>query len=73
VLNEQPTAWDLGAVGIVAGLLLVSTDRRDSIDTQAVLSRLKRLLSHRGLPLSKSVQMLHLWQGEPRQNPRLPA
>lgn len=33
VLNEAPTAWDLGAIGIVAGLVLVSTDRRD-MDTQ---------------------------------------
>jgi hypothetical protein len=64
VLNEAPTAWDLGAVGIVAGLLLVSTDKRD-VDTAgvAVMARLKRLLSHKSLMLSKSMAMLPVWPG----------
>ena len=67
VLAEQPTAWDLGAIGIVAGLLLVSTssDRRD-IDTHAVMTRIRRLLSHRNLMLTKSVHMLQLWPAEQR-------
>ena len=44
-LNEAPTPWDLGALGIVAGLLLVTTDQRREVDTPAVLARLRRLLS----------------------------
>ena len=28
VLGEQPSAWDLGAVGVVAGLILVVRDPR---------------------------------------------
>lgn len=59
-LNERPTPWDLGAIGIVAGLLLVSTDKRD-VDTGAVLARLRRLISQRSLPPSKSMQLLPRW------------
>jgi drug/metabolite transporter (DMT)-like permease len=64
VLKEEPTAWDLGAIGIVAGLLLVSTDKRD-IDTQSVLARIKRMLSSRHQYLSKSIQIT-LWPGDQR-------
>lgn len=60
VLNEALTAWDLGAVGVVAGLLLVSTDRRD-VTHAAVISRIKRLLSQRTLSVSKSMNLLPLW------------
>lgn len=65
VLNEAPTVWDLGAIGIVAGLILVSTDRRD-VDTQALLLRIKRMLTQRTLALSKSVSMSRLpaWPSE---------
>lgn len=31
VLRERPSAWDLGALPIVAGLVLVSTDRKDLV------------------------------------------
>lgn len=57
VLNESPTAWDLGAVGIVAGLVMVSTEKKD-LDTQAVLARIKRLLTQKSLTLSKSMSNL---------------
>lgn len=69
VLNEAPTAWDLGAIGIVAGLVLVSTDRRD-MDTQALLARIKRMLTQRSLALSKSVSMsmLPAWPSEQPRN-----
>lgn len=51
--------WHLSRpqVGIVAGLLLVTTDRRD-IDTQAVFARMKRLLSQRTLSVSRSMRDL---------------
>jgi hypothetical protein len=57
VLNESPTPWDLGAIGIVAGLLLVTTDRRD-LDTQAVFARIRRLVSQRSLAVSRSMRDL---------------
>lgn len=44
-------------VGIVAGLLLVTTDRRD-LDTQAVFARIKRLVSQRSMAVSKSMRDL---------------
>lgn len=69
VLNELPTAWDLGAVGIVAGLVLVTTDRRD-VDTSALLVRLKRMLSQRNL---STTSLLTLWpasaDGSKEQDP----
>lgn len=41
----------------MAGLLLVTTDRRD-IDTQAVVARIRRLLSQRTLAVSRSMRDL---------------
>lgn len=62
VLHEQPSMWDLGAFPIVAGLVLVSTDKKD-IDSgwqaQAVMARLKRMISSKHLAaLSKSTASL---------------
>lgn len=51
------TGTTLLQVGIVAGLLLVTTDRRD-IDTQAVVARIRRLLSQRTLAVSRSMRDL---------------
>lgn len=41
----------------MAGLLLVTTDRRD-LDTQAVFARIKRLVSQRSMAVSKSMRDL---------------
>eukprot|EP00884_Botryococcus_braunii_P017363 jgi/Botrbrau1/430/Bobra.110_2s0080.1 len=48
VLGEQPSVWDLGALGILFGLLLVTTDKADKTDRTAVaqlLARMRRLVN----------------------------
>ena len=52
-------------MGIVAGLLLVTTDRRDFESSQAVVARLKRLLSHGSLALPRSLSLMQLRQLAP--------
>lgn len=46
VLGEEPSAWDLGAVGVVAGLVMVAYDKRD----QPLLTRMRRVFSLKDLP-----------------------
>lgn len=53
VLGEKPSVWDLGALGILFGLLLVTTDKADKADRKAVtqlLARMRRLVNQ--APLS---------------------
>ena len=54
VLGEEPTWWDLGAVGVVIGLLLIVKDQRD-------FARLKRLMSSHSM--SKLLQGALFQQG----------
>lgn len=56
VLGEEPSIWDLGAVGVVAGLVLVAFDRKDESApfSNLVVSRMKKIMSHSslaGLPM----------------------
>ncbi len=48
VLSEQPTWWDMGAIAIVAGLLLVSMDRKDA-ELGALIGRIRRMVSSKNL------------------------
>ena len=59
VLGEQPTFWDLGAIGVVAGLVLVVREPKETGKQSSVgltpsksVSTLKRLRSHI-LPFNK--------------------
>ena len=58
VLHEQPTWYDLGAVGVLAGLILVSTDKKDSemrlmmARVRAVMTRTMNSLNSKGSGLS---------------------
>ncbi|GAB4820872.1 hypothetical protein N2152v2_007918 [Parachlorella kessleri] len=54
VLGEEPTWWDLGALGVVTGLLLIVKDQRD-------FARLKRLMSSHSM--SKLLQGAIFQQG----------
>jgi len=47
LLGENLSWWDFGAVGVVAGLLLVSLDRKD-MQMGAVMNRLRQLVKNRG-------------------------
>ncbi len=44
VLGEEPTLWDIGAVGVVAGLVLVAKDTGD-LDAHPLVTRIRRILS----------------------------
>ncbi len=44
VLGEQPTWWDLGAVGVIAGLVLVVREKRD-YEAGTFVGRLRRILT----------------------------
>ena len=75
VLHEEPSWWDLGALGVVAGLVLVTTDRRDVENSQALVGRMRRLLSTKSisknlalLPLSGSLSMRVVGAGSPNKD-----
>lgn len=46
VLGEEPSIWDLGAVGVIAGLVLIA---KDPSETTAILNKLKRIVSQQSL------------------------
>lgn len=48
VLGEEPSIWDLGAVGVFAGLLLVVSDRKDAKEHPVMLG-MRRILSQQKL------------------------
>ena len=48
ILGEEPSIWDLGAVGVIAGLVLIA---KDPGETVAMLNKLKRIVSQQ--PVAK--------------------
>ncbi|CAL8470768.1 g10310 [Coccomyxa elongata] len=48
VLGEEPSIWDLGAVGVFAGLLLVVYDKKDAKENP-VMQGMRRILSQQKL------------------------
>lgn len=48
VLGEEPSVWDLGAVGVVAGLVMVAYDRKD-LPAHPFISRMKKAFSLKDL------------------------
>lgn len=63
VLHEKPSIYDLGAIGVVAGLVLVTTDKRDA-QMGAIMVKLRAVMSRTrskaglalGLPISKEIE-----------------
>lgn len=49
VLGEEPSVWDVGAVGIFAGLYLIVSDRKDLLASNPVVSGVRRILSQQSL------------------------
>ena len=49
VLGEEPSVWDVGAVGIFAGLYLIVSDKKDLIASNPVVSGVRRILSQHSL------------------------
>ncbi len=46
ILGEEPTWWDLGAVGVIIGLGLVTSDTTDmQLYLQPMVSKVRRILS----------------------------
>lgn len=46
VLGEEPTWWDLGAVGVIIGLGLVTSDTADmQLYLQPMVTKMKRIIS----------------------------
>jgi len=41
ILGEEPSVWDLGAVGVIVGLITVAYDRKD----QPLLLRMRKAFS----------------------------
>lgn len=46
VLGEEPSIWDLGAIGVIAGLVLIA---KDPSETTAILNKLKRIVSQQSM------------------------
>ncbi len=46
VLGEEPSIWDAGAIGVIAGLVLVA---KDPTETTAMFSKIKRIVSQTSL------------------------
>ena len=46
VLGEEASIWDVGAIGVIAGLVLVV---KDPTEKPAILSKLKRVVSQSSL------------------------
>ncbi len=44
VLHEQPTWYDLGAIGVLAGLILVSTDKKDR-EMRLMMAKVRSVLA----------------------------
>jgi hypothetical protein len=44
VLHEQPTWYDLGAIGVLAGLILVSTDKKDR-EMRLIMARVRAVMA----------------------------
>ena len=42
ILGEQPSVWDLGAIGVIVGLITVAFDRKDQ---GALRDRMRRAMS----------------------------
>lgn len=49
ILGEEASIWDLGAIGVIGGLYLVAKEPKP-MDTGAMLSKLKRVVSRTTLP-----------------------
>ena len=49
VLGEEPSVWDVGAVGVVMGLVLVAYDRKD-MPPHPLIGRMRRAFSLKDLP-----------------------
>ncbi|KAL0029246.1 hypothetical protein WJX79_005217 [Trebouxia sp. C0005] len=46
VLGEEPSIWDVGAIGVIAGLVLVA---KDPTESTAMFSKIKRIVSQTSL------------------------
>ena len=63
VLHEEPSIYDLGAVGVVAGLVLVTTDKRDA-QMGAIMTKVRAVMQRTrskaglalGLPTAKEIE-----------------
>ena len=49
VLGEEPSIWDVGAIGVIAGLVLVA---KDPTETTAMFSKIRRIVSQTSLAKS---------------------
>ena len=49
ILGEEPSIWDVGAIGVIAGLYVVAKEPKPS-DTKALISKLRRAVSRSSLP-----------------------
>ena len=57
VLGEQPSIYDLGAVGVVAGLVMVAYDRKDQ-PPHPILTRMRRAFSLKDLAGKEKRELL---------------
>ena len=55
ILGEQPSVGDLGAVGVIVGLITVAYDRKD----QPLLQRVRKVFSMKVRPTFKAGPMSH--------------
>ncbi len=69
VLGEEPSPWDLGAVGIFAGLYLIVSDRKDLLASHPVVTGMRRMLSQQSLlNVTSQLPALPSFRAAPKPN-----
>ena len=48
-LGERPTAWDLGGIGVISGLVLVTSDAKDGVKQRELATPLPITNSRKSL------------------------
>ena len=64
VLGEEPSVWDLGAIGIFIGLFLVVFDKRDSTASSNSSTGVRKVLSNLNLAQMVPFRLQHKLKSE---------
>lgn len=57
ILGEEPSLWDLGAIGVILGLITVAYDRKDQ--PNPLINRMRRAFSMKDLGAKERSSMKH--------------
>ena len=57
ILGEEPSLWDLGAIGVILGLITVAYDRKDQ--PNPLINRMRRAFSLKDLGSKERSSLKH--------------